>query len=535
MGTVDKPVLPEEDVDLLACIEEAYQKLDYATASSLIHQRLDSSVIDVSTQSRALLYLQLACLLIDVAKASNTRVDAEIGLSILEENQSEFLKLTTASSLAYNIGNAKHSLFTIDRLSSTFEYTPNTIELLIEAKNSYLSAMKTLTEYDSRLLPKLLVNLGTVLSESGRISEAILCYDQAIEKIPDFQQAHGCRAVDLVWLNILTEKYSKMMLVHVYNGLVVSLSDHSMPPFYRRDQEEKLRQTVNALNKHGVYDIDQAVEEYLDADRATPLSDFQKYALKHGLFLSESAIYCYCPEGCSDSLDFDESGLPISIAKRMRLVLERVKSEFVYARWLYWESLNGQKTPSGEYWPLESDSNVLPESTGPRTEMLRDSYRTTYSILDKVASALLDLFEMPSPPKKVYFETLWKLPKGERTENTQYRWPEMKTMERFPLVGLFSLSTDLDRTSGEWSHFKSWRNALEHRGMFIVNADSPNIEKHELRKYFEIATERDMQEQCLRLLQVTAGAIINFSLCVKHSSKWRRRIQESENQPITTE
>ena len=520
--------LPEEEMRLLASIEAAYQAQRYPVASELIHNRLGSSVIDVSNRSGASLLLQLAGLLVDIAKGNNLRTDAELGLSILERNQEDFYRITTPASLAYNIGNAKHSIFTIDKIRDDYEHTPDSIRLLIEAKNSYLKALKILTPYDSRLEPMLLVNLGTVFSESGRISEAIHCYDLALEKAPGFQKALGCRSTDLIWLNTLTEKYSKMMLVHVYHGLVVSLADSSMPPLYRRDQEEKLRQTISALNKHGVNDIDQVVEEYLSADRRTALSEFQKYSLKHGLFLSESGIYCYCPEGCSDSLDFDESGLSTSLAKRMRLVLERTKSEYAYARWLYWESIHWSGVPSGEYWPLSGKSEILTELTGPKSEMLRNSYRSAYAILDKIGSALFDLFEMPSPLKRVYYDTLWKLPKKQQTDSATYRWPELKSMERFPLIGLFSLATELDHASGEWSHFKEWRNALEHRGLYIADTSNSEIENHELKKYFQIVTEKDMQEQCLRLLQVTAGALINFSLCVKHASKWRLKNREHE-------
>ncbi len=524
------PLLPEEDLKLLESIEAAYQALDYPKASSLIQGRLGLDNIDPSTRSGALLLIQLACLLIDISKARNLRVDAEEGLDILERNLEVFQKIVSPSNLHYNIGNAKHSLFTIDRLTASFEYTPDSLGLLIEAKNSYLKALELLTDDSTLLEPMILVNLGTVLSESGRISEAIHCYDLALDKNPDIPQAYGCRAADLIWLNTLTGKYTKMLLLHVYKGLVTSLMDSAMPPFYRQDQEEKLRQTIGILKEHGICDIEKAVEEYSVADKANTLSEFQKYALRHGLFLSEHAVYCNCPEGCVDNIDFDESGMSESLAARMRLVLERVKSEFAFARWLYWQSINENSQIFNEaIWPLKHQSSVLTEETGPKTELLRASYRTSYSILDKIGSALCDMFDMPSTPKRIYFDKLWLLPRKMQTDSVKYRWPKMNSMARFPLIGLFSLATDLDHDSGEWSHFRDWRNALEHRGLFIVSSSGDtDTEKYELNKYFQVVSITEMVEQCLRLLQATAGAIMNFALCVKHNSKWQLDQQTDE-------
>lgn len=517
-------VLSETDRDLLSTIEALLSSHHYSRAAALAHKRLDAGDIDVSRRSGAILSARLAGILIDVSSAIFTREDAARGVRILEQIRGAIGRFVAEASYEYNLANAKHSLFDIDRQSRDFEYSPDTITLLVQAKDHYWRAFKLLEAEGSGQQSELLVNLGTVLSESGRVAEAIRLYDKVLEQDPGFPQANGCRAEDLLWLNRLSGKYSPMLLMQAHQGFAASLSSQALAPVYRERQAASLARVRDSLGAHGITDVDAALAQHAAREAPWSPQSFERYALDQRLFLSEHGIYCRCPAACTDDVDFDVEGLDSALAVRIRLVLNRAKSEFVLARWKYWHAMESHRLHSDPAaWPLRVRSAVPNEESGLPAELMRSAFRTSYGILDKIATAICDLFALAPPSEHIYFEKLWSLQGEKRGRRARFRWPKLESMAQFPLIGLFSLATDLDRPRGEWAHFKTWRNALEHRGLVVLTEEPSAALRSELEPRFTVVGWLDLREQCLRLLQITAAAIINFVFCVRSHAEWKRR------------
>ena len=91
-----------------------------------------------------------------------------------------------------------------------------------------------------------------------------------------------------------------------------------------------------------------------------------------------------------------------------------------------------------------------------KSEMLRNSMRIAFGILDKITNSLCELFQVGEQHENVSFFSFWD-PKKEQ-------WKQIGDTENVGLVGLLSIASDLfQKSGGEWSMLKEWRDLLEHR------------------------------------------------------------------------
>lgn len=101
----------------------------------------------------------------------------------------------------------------------------------------------------------------------------------------------------------------------------------------------------------------------------------------------------------------------------MELLLNRIKSEFSLARLLYYCSL----APEEEWLIYKNELKFTElfedEWIGVEAEMLRNSFRICFGILDKIAYAICDLFQLALPKEQIPpFESFWRS-KWEKLKN----------------------------------------------------------------------------------------------------------------------
>jgi tetratricopeptide (TPR) repeat protein len=149
-----------------------------------------------------MLLAEIAGLLIDTGSEGKNEQGIKDGLSLLENNRQRLDGLVTAASLEYNLGNAKSAL--ADLHTPHPFITPGLADhdLLLAAKNHYWKALKTHDRND-RFAHRLRTNLGNALRKSGRITEALIAYDDIIADDPTFTMAHFHRGLALLVLEQL--------------------------------------------------------------------------------------------------------------------------------------------------------------------------------------------------------------------------------------------------------------------------------------------------------------------------------------------
>jgi hypothetical protein len=194
----------------------------------------------------------------------------------------------------------------------------------------------------------------------------------------------------------------------------------------------------------------------------------------------------------------------------MEMVLNRLKSEFSFARHLYFE----YRTEEQDYELLHDScfSELFnDELLGIDVEKLRTAFRSCFGILDKIAVAICELLDLYPPKGEVYFQSFWQLDQDNRRE-------KFNSQKSPGLLALYSIATDLnDRKGGEWSFFKQLRNDLEHEFVVVHKTYNPSdiYKSYEFIKNIVFINEEDFLNHLERLFQLTRSAIFSFVFAVR--------------------
>jgi tetratricopeptide (TPR) repeat protein len=474
-------------------------------------------------------FAKLACLLVDIG--TDLRDDKIIheGLTIFIERYDELLSVIQPASLEYNIANAKKSLYDIAAMGRDTRFRPESIELLTEAKNHYWKSIKYAKEATPE--PQLLVNLGNALDQCGRVVEALMWYDHALEIDPSFGMAHMNRGQALLFLNQLSDTYTISLLSEAKRAFRLAETSRQLPDNLvkaARDYREKLNQHLLEIGRDDekiATNNQQHRAEYEEHD------DYRCFCLSNYLALCEHALYCNCAGARRDDLSIPKQSGAIGgdFVLRLELLLNRIKSEFCLARSLYYQAVASEQLWDSR--PFEGTFTKLFEgdAIGIRPEFLRTSFRLSFGILDRIAQGLSELYSLANSSEVLYFESFWR-PRDQQKRGKEERWDLINQQENIGLVALYSLATDLNRIGGEWGFFKESRNDLEHGLLVLLSDDSKELPSPAIPKRiaFETVSIEEFRRRTLHMLQFTRSAIFSFVFCVRNE-----RIRQRQGPAIT--
>jgi tetratricopeptide (TPR) repeat protein len=453
----------------------------------------------------------LASIYIDVGMMKPSTISAQKGLDILIQYPNEIAEQIGEHNYFYNLSNGKLNL--IDE-KNPFDHTFSTIEQLVEVKTLLWKAIKSYeSSHQTRAHPTYIVNLGNALQRQFRISEALGCYDSVNLLRLDIPQSWINRSRTLMMLNTVSNSYSIQMLEQVKKGYENILSSQEIPPpwfdYYKQQINYFQKQITKACKKDNIqldsHDSDKTKVEYSN------LSSYRQFCLNNGLTLSEHGLYCACAASARDNLTIPTlSGVVGDFVVPMEMVLNRLKSEFSFARHLYYG-----------YLAEETDYDLLHDSCfselfndellGIDVEKLRTAFRACFGILDKIGIAICELFDVYPPNEKVYFQSFWQLDRDNRRD-------KFNSIKSPGLLALYSIATDLnDRKGGEWSFLKDLRNDLEHEFVVIHKAETPSdiYKSYDFIDQIVFIQEKDFLNHLERLLQLTRSAIFSFVFAVR--------------------
>ncbi|MBZ0207569.1 MAG: hypothetical protein K8H89_14700, partial [Flavobacteriales bacterium] len=377
-------------------------------------------------------------------------------------------------------------------------------EALQESLALYWLAFKAVLPGD--LQDNIAINLANHLISLERRLEAIQFLDQVLRRSPAFPQALVSRADALWMLPIFSNGgLSASLIAQLYNGYRSALHCGPLPSKLKQHCELRMQQALTKLKSFGfdLPDLERELSESLVEFQS--LSEQRRFSIENFLTLNEHAIYCSCDAAKWDDLQIGSSRLMLlgPVVPRLELLLNRVKSEYSLARWMYFKSAKEEND-----FTLDAKFSELfeGESLEPATEMLRSSYRQCYGILDKLAEGICQLYSI-QPKKKVYFATIW-----DQTE-VKEKFFEIKNNH---LTALVSIACDL-KEGGELCEFKTWRNKMEH-GLFMLidNEQAPLDPLGLLDDESIVSVDLEVfRDKALHLLQLTRAAIMSFTYCVR--------------------
>lgn len=466
--------------------------------------------LTVNNEYKYTLLFNIAGQFTDLGHMNKKKDLGNIGCKLMEEYQKYFLKIIPISDFYYNFANAKSNLISIE---DPFELTFKNIEELVEVKNYYWKALKAKLEEGDESL-ELYVNLANILKRQFRLSEALRYYDIVNSHDLDIPQAKVNRSDTLEMLNVVSQSYSIKMIQEIINGYQFASESNEMPVMWIDYYKSMVVAYQAQLSEMRLSTEDISEKESTNQEYEN-LSIYRKFCLNQHLTLSEHGLYCACAGSARDNLTIPLVSKSVSgkFVPQMEMVLNRIKSEFSLARRNYYEYLN---PTNQEIELLHEDcfTELLNnEMLGISVEKLRTSFRLCFGILDKIAMAICELYDVPPPNGEIYFQNFWRL-------NEKGRREKFESIKNPGLLALYSIATDLNmHKNGEWAYFKEWRNSLEH-GLFIILENESNLDAYSTfeRKNIQKVTIDEFESYVKQLLQLTRSAIFSFVFSVRDSA-----------------
>ena len=469
--------------------------------------------------SNPLVLFSVAALLVDIGHMGKNKEASQLALKIMNDNENIFLSIEEIDKniFYYNFGNAK-SNFIEDRkdLDISNNLSFDDIEDLIELKTYYWKAINFSKKKHKKIPPKYIVNFGNSLKRQFRLVEALAYYDNINQLNLDIFQSWVNRSETLELLNQMSNTFTISMLNEIKKGYEYCTKSNNIPERWRegyKHYSNNIEEQINLIIKEENIILDEYEGNHLK-EEYSQLSEYRKFYLNEHLSLSEHGLYCKCNGSARDNLTIPTlNGVTGDYVVPMEFVLKRLKSEFIFARQMYYEFVHDNNDKSIKYESCFSElhnDDILSIDI----EKARTSFRVCFGILDKIGVAICDLYKLYPDNKIVFFQNFWQLDKGNRRQ----KFEEVKTAG---LLALYSIATDLNyHKDGELSFFKDWRNDLEHK-FVVVHKNEILIDDYATYSFFEdilFIQESEFIENLKILLQLTRSAIFSFVYMVREDA-----------------
>jgi hypothetical protein len=384
---------------------------------------------------------------------------------------------------------------------------------------------------------QILTNLANQLDHIGRFIEAVEFLDRALTMNGRFAMALGNRGITLgAYARALYDGgQAGLMLMVAHDSLAAATSRDAM---YDSDAQDAAR---SAFENCRMEILERADVEVIrktiglgdhSLGRGTAERAYRTWCLEHRLFINPlNDIGVHAIAAC-DVLTLPSLTVTEPSTQMPPIIgfFNQLKQEFVSARYLYYEGVNGDR-------PHYSDREVLLYNTldypsySIAVEKMRTAFRIAYSLLDKIAYFLNTYLALGHKPKQVSFRSVWYEAKGAEPRPLLQHF---SAYPNWPLRGLFWLSKDIFEddfrqvTESDAQALKDVRDHLEHKYMqlhesWIGDAFSTEDAAQSQAVQFGIHLSRkDFEVRTLRVLKLVRAALIYLSLAV-HREEWQRR------------
>ena len=479
----------------------------------------------LTTEKALALIARLTDLSFDLRKVEGL----QHSIKLSEELQKSSLSDEQRAKSQYFLANAWSYLKTLSRVGTDKSWDWEQEE--IEKEILHLrTALKT-GSLPKDLMCPILTNLGNVMNETGRFVEAIEYWDSALSVSSSFAMARGNRGFGLSYYarSLYDTGHYGVFLKHAHANLKEALLSSDLDGGDRHGFT-KMRDWIESVISPEEVDMDM---ESFSLGNSDEESRYRKWCLKNRLFLNPLNDLGPYSIAAIDVFSLPSIVVDIDEGPYYPGYFNQIKQEFVSARYLYYEGVHSEN-------PHFSDREVLIFNTldypsySLAVEKMKASFRTAYSLFDKIAFFLNHYLRLSIPERNVSLRTIWyksqDRKKGLRDEFTQ--------RQNWPLRGLFWLSKDLyedkpgfkESIEPDAQQLNEIRNHLEHKYLKLHDDMWMGLSERD-PEVFRALTDtlafsmyrRDFQEKALRLIKMARAALIYLSLAIHWEERERKQ------------
>ena len=399
---------------------------------------------------------------------------------------------------------------------------------------------------------QILVNTGNILSHIGRVVEAIEYRERALLLIPKFAMA--CANLGICFetyaKNLYDGGHSVVMFKFAYDYMMnVRDEDAIWDSLGFDDVKNQIVSRAELIEHH----VDFSSLETLDLNdfsigRSQLEKNYRNWALKNKLFINPLNDLAPHNVAAQDVLHLpnvtSEAGEPPSLIG----FYNQLKQEYSSARYLLWCGVTGIDSYKQHF----SDKDVLLIDTldypnyGLAIEQLKLSFRSAYSLFDKVAFFINEYWQLKIPENKVNFNSVWfEFKQGNKKPNIN---PKFTRYPNLFLRALYWLSKDFieydkksDKVLGkvmepDADKLRTIRNQLEHKYLKVHDSIWSYTNDDQLGHYKDnIAyslTQSELSDKSLRIIKLSRAALIYLSLAVHREEQLKENKQSGLLMPI---
>lgn len=432
----------------------------------------------------------LSCLYIDYGSVKKDKSLLIKGIDLIRQNQDDMVKFISQSSLLYNLANGYLNYYSLTKNKFL-----NGKNIIIEIKNLFKKAFKISDNPD--LSVQILVNLGNFYNYFGRYADALEYYEEALRINP----THG------------------MALVNKGQSLIQyrNFMDHDSPMLLDAYICFKDALKSNSLTYQGKIAAEMSIKIFEENNNQLSLNKKNKTKLNIKPYYSNleelSNIFCYnnrlylnlcnfcqkCENAIGDTIairrmrtSFKNEKIEDDLFLVLSSYLNQIKMDFISARLnliLYqYEELDLK---------FVNDNVVIIDSLNYemhniRIQLIKDSFKSFYDILDKIAFFINEYFELGIEPWQIDFKKFWYVNFKEKVLR------EELDFDNNGLKALFDIHEDI--LYGDEKKLNKIRNTLTHR-VLKIKLFSLDEEKDAL-------TEEELFNRTIDLAKIVRNAII---------------------------
>lgn len=366
-----------------------------------------------------------------------------------------------------------------------------------------------------RQLP-MLTNLGNIMSHLGRQVEALAYYDRAMALYPKYSMTLGNRAQATITYSIYhyDKGHKHVFLSRAREDFIEALKYQAEPGAH-----ELFQARLADLNQRKIGTLERFNLERHSLGRDAAERRFRKWALQERLFLNPLNDLGPYPIAARDVLQLPTIITRLAQGPTFHGFFNQLKQEFASARWFYYEAVTA-KGSQREINAIADRQLMLVDAQdcarfGLQLEKLKVSFRTAYSLLDKIAFFLNAYLDLGLDLTRVNFRSVWFQDANPKKQQIHPKLPK----DNLPLRGLFWLSRDFTESNPDFTTamepdakaIATIRNHLEHRFLRISEMGAQQIWKEDIGYDLSPASLRD---RTLRLLRSARAGIIYLVLAL---------------------